>query len=286
MVAFVEHHQAEARPHVIHVQKRRVVRGDGERAQVVLPSPHEPDRAAKREREEVVPLPHEIERGGDDQGVTTFVVDREHREVTLAGARREYDDPAPARSLPRGDGLGLVRARLPVNARAFGELAVTARAVLVRNFARDERAHDVRVRERGRTVTARSLVPRACRRERRDEARIAFEGDSADLERARDEREHHVTRRKLSLDRRRHRTVLAPRRADPTREKADGGYIPMPARAVSRRCANRPSVSFEISYKGRPFEGSVPNKSHQGPKRAGRLTSKQGATFSRREPSR
>ena len=166
VVALVEDDQTEARAQVLGVQVERVVRRDRERLHVVLAPADDADRAAERRREQVVPLPHEVERGGDDEGAAPLVVDGEDRDVALPGPRRQDHHTAALLPAPRLEGLRLVRARLPVHARARRELGVPAGLVGARRLARHDLPDDVGVRESRGAVAPRPVVPSPRRRER------------------------------------------------------------------------------------------------------------------------
>ena len=64
------------------------------------PPPTSPTGPPNDTVKEVVPLPHEVERGRHDQRAPPFVVDGEHRHVGLAGAGRKHDHASPSMTLP------------------------------------------------------------------------------------------------------------------------------------------------------------------------------------------
>ena len=161
VVALVEHHQPEAVAEVLHVQVGGVVGRHGQRAHVVLAAADDADRDAERRAQDVVPLAHEIERRGDDQRAAPLVLDGEAGDPGLARARRQHDDAAALVGPPGRQRLGLVGARLAVDARAQLELAVAARAILDGAVGAAERAPHRRVRGRGRAEAGRARVPQA-----------------------------------------------------------------------------------------------------------------------------
>src|SRR5262249_46631245 len=131
MMALVEDDEAEARPEVLHVEVRGVVRRHCDGLDVVLAAADEADGDAEGGAQEVVPLADEVERRRDDECGAALVVDRHNGDVALSGTRRQYDDTAPARRAPRGQRLRLIRARRTLDLGSAGELRVFARAVVV-----------------------------------------------------------------------------------------------------------------------------------------------------------
>src|SRR4051812_48246156 len=108
-MALVEDDHPETRAQVIHVKERGVVGGHGERTNVVLAAPYQPDRPPERYRQKIVPLAHQIERGRDHERAAALVVDRHDRDVALASAGGQDDDAATSRPSPSVERLGLVR---------------------------------------------------------------------------------------------------------------------------------------------------------------------------------
>ena len=127
-----------------------------------------------------VPLPHEVERRGDDDGVAAHRVDGEQRHLGLAGAGRQDDDAAPLRRAPRLDRLGLERPGLAAHLQAAVELAVAPRLVLVGDAAADEGPHHRRVRGGRRPEPPGPRVPPAGVGRRRARRPV----EAADVERA------------------------------------------------------------------------------------------------------
>jgi hypothetical protein len=161
VVALVEDDQAEARAEVLGVEVQRVVRRHRERLHLVLAAAHDPDRAAEGRREEVVPLAYEVERGRDDEGAAPSCRRwRGGRRGSCRPCRQDHHAAAALRA-PRSRRLRLVRARLPVHARARRELGVPAGLVGVRRLARHELPDDVRVRDRRSAVAPGTVVPLA-----------------------------------------------------------------------------------------------------------------------------
>ena len=153
------------------------------------PPPTTPIGHAERRAQQVVPLAHEIERRRDDERAPADVVDRQDGDVRLARAGRQHDDAASAGCAPRVERLGLVGARLAVDARAGGELGVAARVVVNVERRVAERGDDLGVRDRRRAEARRALVPfERCRNARL----IAREAAQLDRSGAEGERRDHA----------------------------------------------------------------------------------------------
>jgi hypothetical protein len=178
-MAFVEHDETEPTAEVLHVEVGGVVGGDGQWVQRILAAPDHADLDAEARAQEIVPLPHEVERRGDDQRAATPFVDRHDRDVTLAGARRQDHDAAPLRLLERVERLALKGPRLPVGPDAEVELGVFARLVLDVEPEVFEREDQGSVGARRRPKAAAARIPPA-------RAGQAEEGlrDAAKLERS------------------------------------------------------------------------------------------------------
>ena len=130
VMALVEDDEAEARAEVLHVQVRGVVGRDGERLDVVIAAADDADRHAEGRAQEVVPLPHEVERRRDDERAAPHGVDRQDRDVRLAGAGRQHDDAAPACALATPSSASVWNGRGSRCTRApGGELGVAPRVV-------------------------------------------------------------------------------------------------------------------------------------------------------------
>ena len=112
VVAFVEDDESKPVAQAVHVQIGRVVGRHGERLDVVVAAAEQADLDAEAQRELVVPLVHQVDGRGDDQGGPAGPLDGHVGQVGLAGSGRQ-DDHAPAAGVPPGfQPLDLVRERL------------------------------------------------------------------------------------------------------------------------------------------------------------------------------
>ncbi len=119
-----------------------------------------PGGVTKCRRKEIIPLPHKVERRGYHQGAALLLRDGHHRDVRLAGARREHHDASPMCAAPCVEGLSLKRSRLAGGAYGELELLVLPSLVNKRNLRAHERSHDVGVRNGWSAQTTRTVVVR------------------------------------------------------------------------------------------------------------------------------
>ena len=96
VVAFVEDDEPKPVAQAVHVEIGRVVGRHGQRLDVVVSAAEQPDLDAEAERELVVPLVHQVDGGGDDQGGPAGPLDGHVGQVRLAGPGRQDDHAAAA----------------------------------------------------------------------------------------------------------------------------------------------------------------------------------------------
>ena len=183
MMALVEHHQAEARAEVLHVEEGGVVRRDGDRLDEIVAAADDADLTPKPVAEKPVPLRDEIEGRGDDERLATHGVDGQQRHLGLSGAGGQDDEAATLRGAPRLQRLGLEGTRFPAHPQAAVERAILPRLVLIRDPVLNERADHRRIRRRGRAEPPGASVPPAGIRQRR----VRILDEPADIQRAGDE---------------------------------------------------------------------------------------------------
>ena len=111
-MALVKNDQAELVSQTLHVHVGRVICGHGQRPDVVVAPAHQPDLGAKAHCQLVIPLVHQVDRGRDHQRRSAGLLDRQVRQVRLAGSGRQHDHPAATLLPPGLQTLHLVGKRL------------------------------------------------------------------------------------------------------------------------------------------------------------------------------
>ena len=112
VVLLVEDQQAEARPHLVHVDVRAVVGRHRDRADVERRVADDAGVVAERRQDPPVPLVHQVAHGRDDQRRHLRLGHRGQGHLRLAGAGGHDDLPPPARPHPGGERLRLLGPRL------------------------------------------------------------------------------------------------------------------------------------------------------------------------------
>src|SRR5262249_24092272 len=138
----------------------------------------------------------------DDERAPPPIVDREHADVALSSAGRQYDNAAAARLFPCGERLGLKRPRFAPHTQAVLELEVAPRSVLDLHPRRSREQHELGIGERWRPKASTALIPANGSRQ----LGLGALGHAPELERSRYEVERRRHGRSLNADRFRRRT--------------------------------------------------------------------------------
>jgi hypothetical protein len=165
VVALVEHHQAEPRPQVFHVQVSRIIGGDGDGLDVVVAAAQQADRFAERRPQPVVPLAHEIQRGRDHQGAPLAILEGQLGDQGLARAGRQHHDAPAAGLLPGRQRFPLVGPGLAPHHHRPLQLLVGPGLILVADPAPHQGPDHVGVGRGWRPVAGRPRIPGARRRQ-------------------------------------------------------------------------------------------------------------------------
>ena len=183
VVAFVEHHEAETRAEVLHVDEGGVVGGDRDGLHAMLAAAEHADRAPQPLAQQPMPLRDEIEGGRHDERVAPHGIQRQQRHFGLPGPGRQHHHAPRPRRPPGVHGLRLKRARIPTHLQAGVQNAVLPRLVLVGDPALHQRANHRGIGDGRRTEPPGAGIPAAGVRQRS----AALLRESADVQRAGDE---------------------------------------------------------------------------------------------------